>query len=218
MTKIYFTRFSLSLSLQIAGLFCVLCFGGCQEQASSESGMDLAANNSEQEFQKQDNRPPTSKTLYSIADILAVQGRDTECEFVLKRIIREYPRYLPAYNSLAELQMRQGRINLAIDTIHDAFRINSEDPLLLNNLGVCWIIRGDYEKALELFTRAACIKSENTRYRMNMAVALGLMARYEESLSLFKQVLPEDQANHNLNVLKERGKKVLPASAWQESS
>jgi hypothetical protein len=46
-----------------------------------------------------------------------------------------------------------------------------------------------------------------------MAVALGLMARYEESLSLFKQVLPEDQANHNLSVLRENGKKPIPASA-----
>ena len=217
MIKNNFTRLNLIVSSWIAGLCCMLCFGGCLEQTSSEPDMVLSPNHSEHEFQKQDNRPPTSKTLYSMADILAAQGRDTECEFVLKRIIREYPGYLPAYNSLAELQMRQGRVNNAIDTIHDAFRINPEDPLLVNNLGVCWIVRGEYDKALEIFTKAAGIKPEDTRYRMNMAVALGLMARYEESLCLFKQVLPEDQANHNRKVLREKRGKVVPVTALQES-
>ena len=150
-----------------------------------------------------------------MADILETQGRDSECEFVLKRIIQEYPKYIPAYNSLAELQMRQGRTNAAIETIHQAFHIDSENPVLLNNLGVCWIVRGDYEKALDLFTKAAGYMPENVKYRTNMAVALGLMARYDESLSLFKLVLPEDQANHNLNVLKETGKDLNPETIRQ---
>ena len=216
MTKTNSRRLSLIVSIWIVSFVCIFCFGGCSESVSSGPDMDLALNNSEQEFQKHANRPPTSKTLFAMADILATQGRDKDCEFVLKRIIQENPKYLPAYNSLAELQMRQGRINTAIDTIHDAFRINSEAPLLLNNLGVCWIIRGDYEKALEMFTKAAGIMPENTRYRMNMAVALGLIGRYEESLSLFKQVLPEEQAYHNLTVLRENREKIVPASTWQE--
>ncbi len=217
MTYTHSAKLSLIVSFWVIGLFCILCFSGCSESVSSAPDMDVALDNSEHEFQKQANRPPTSKTLFAMADILATQGRDSECEFVLKRIIQENPRYLPAYNSLAELQMRQGRTNTAIETIHDAFRINSEDPVLLNNLGVCWIVRGDYEKALEMFTKAACLMPENARYRTNMAVALGLMARYEESLSLFKQVLPEDQANHNLSVLRDTGKNPNPDSGWQKS-
>lgn len=213
MTKTHSAQLSLVVSFWIVGFICMFCLGGCSESVIYGHDMDSALNNSEQEFQKQANRPYTSKALFAMADILAIQGRDSECEFVLRRIIQEYPKYLPAYNSLAELQMRQGRTNTAIETIHDAFRINSEDPLLLNNLGICWMVRGDYEKALEMFTGAAGTMPENTRYRTNMAVALGLMARYEESLSLFKQVLPEDQANHNLSVLRENEKKPIPASA-----
>lgn len=210
MNKSLSKRFSVAAFFGITALICIFCFAGCSESVGTGPDMNSALNNSGQEFQTIPNRPPTSKTLFAMADIFAAQGRDRECEFVLKRIIREYPRYLPAYNSLAELQMRQGRINAAIETIHDAFRINSEDPVLLNNLGVCWIVRGDYKKALDLFTRASGTKPENTRYRTNMAVALALMARYEESLSLFRQTLPEEQANHNLNVLKECAKKPVP--------
>ena len=196
---------------------CVFYIGGCSESVGTGPDMTSTLNNSEKEFQEKTDHPPTSKTLFALADILAAQGRDKECEFILKRIIQEHPDYIPTYNSLAEVQMRQGRINAAIETINDALGFNSEDPVLLNNLGICWILRGDHEKALELFTSAAGVKPDNTRYRTNMALVLALMSRYEESLSLFRQVLPEDQANHNLSVLREHGNQPVLTSTWQES-
>ena len=42
------------------------------------------------------DRPPTSKTLYVMARILAGQGRDGEAEIILVRIIHEDPAYAPA--------------------------------------------------------------------------------------------------------------------------
>jgi len=100
--------------------------------------------------------------------------------------------------------MRQRRIKEAIETISSGLLINPKDPVLLNNLGICWIVRRDNQNALEMFTKAAGIVPENARYRANMATVLGLMGRYEESLSLFRQILPEEQAQNNLNVLRER--------------
>ena len=217
MAVIRSARLNLAVSLCVAVLICMLWFGGCTESASPAPNMHPVLDSPEHELQKTTTRSPTAKTLFAMADILATQGRDAECEFVLKRIIRENPKFLPAYNGLAELQMRQGSPNAGIETIQKALRISSEDPVLLNNLGVCWIARGDYEKALEMFTRAAGVMPENARYRANMAVALGLMGRYEESLSMFKRVLPEDQANHNLSVLREARKiaKRPPAASFE---
>ena len=191
----------------------MLCVSGCSESAGSGQNTDWAMDKSELEFQSQANNPPTAKTLYTMADILATQGRDSECEYVLKRIIQDNPKFLPAYNRLAEVQMRQGKTIAAIETLQHALVINPEDAVLLNNLGMCWIVRRDYETALKMFTRAAGIMPENAKYRSNMAVALGLMGRDEESLALFKQVLPEDQANHNLSVLREARNNTKPAPA-----
>jgi len=202
-TDIRSAKLNLIISLWVCGLIYILCLGGCSESTSSGPNLDSVLDNSEYEFQKQANPPPTAKTLYAMADILATQGRDSECEYVLKRIIQENPKLIAAYNRLAELQMRQGHTNTAIKTLQDALLVNPEDPVLLNNLGMCWIVRRDYENALEMFNKAAGIMPENAKYRANMAVALGLMGRDEEALSLFKQVLPEDQANHNLNILRE---------------
>jgi serine/threonine-protein kinase len=187
----------------MVGFLCILCVGGCSESAGSGTNTNWVMDESELEFQSQSNNPPTAKTLWAMADILATQGRDSECEYVLKRIIQDNPKFLPAYNNLAELQMRQGHTSTAIETLQHALKSNSNDTVILNNLGMCWIVQRDYEKALKMFTKAAGIMPENVKYRANMAVALGLMGRDEESLSLFNQILPEDQAKYNLSVLQE---------------
>jgi len=179
----------------------VLCLAGCYFTPNADS--DSVVESSDLEFQSHRNAPPTAKTLYAMADILATQGKDSGCEFVLKRVIQEYPEFLPAYNSLAELQMRQHRTDEAIGTISRGLRIRPGDPVLLNNLGICWIVNKDYEKALEMFTRAADAMPRNARYRANMGMALGLMGHFDESLSLFQQVLPEEQARHNVDILRE---------------
>lgn len=214
MTDMRLAKSNLIMSLRAGVLICMLCFGGCSESVSSGPNMDPVPDYSDDKFQKQANRPPTAKTLYAMANIVAAQGRDLECESVLKRIVQEHPKFIPAYNSLAELQMRQGHTDAAIETIRAGLRIDSDDPILLNNLGMCRIVRGDYEDALEMFIEAAGIMPENAKYRANIAVALGLMGRDEEALALFKQVLPEDQASHNVSVLREAkdAKEPVPAA------
>jgi len=60
---------------------------------------------------------------------------------------------------------------------------------------------------------AAGTRPEYTKYRANMAVALGLIGREEESLALFSQVTSEDKANQNVAVLREARKMPEQATA-----
>jgi serine/threonine-protein kinase len=137
-----------------------------------------------------------------MAQILAAQGKDAECEFVLRRCVQEYPHCTPAHNSLAELQMRHGHIHEAIEILSTALQIRPRDPVLLNNLGMCLLLRKEYARALERFTDAAGLVPEQEKYRANMATALGLLGRQEESLALLQQILPPDRAEHNAEVLR----------------
>jgi Flp pilus assembly protein TadD len=200
MTNIYRSCRVSALLLAQAMFIGTVLLQGCS--TPNRSG-DISIQAPDPDFEKGANRPPTAKTLFAMADVLAAQGKDAEAEFVLRRFIREYPSFPQAYNSLAELQMRQRRIQEAIETISSGLAINPKDPVLLNNLGICWMVRRDNQNALEMFTKAAGIMPENARYRANMATVLGLMGRYEESLSLFRQILPEEQAQNNLNVLRQ---------------
>ncbi len=153
--------------------------------------------------------PPSAKTLYSMADILATQSKDTECEFVLRRCISQYPRFISAYNSLAELQMRQGRVHQAVAVLSRALEIRPRDPVLLNNLGMCFLIRKEYAKALDRFTEAAGIVPESEKYRANTAIALGFLGRHEEAFALLQQILPEEQARNNADVLRQAFQKQM---------
>lgn len=181
--------------LILIGFFCL---AGCIEQNSTSQPL---GGNTQAEDPFDPDRPPTAKTLYVMADILASQGRDRESQTVLERMIKEYPDFLPAYNSLAELQMRNRRIPEAIKTLSSGLEVNPKDPVFLNNLGMCWLLRKDYEKALTYFTQATELNPENTRYRSNMATALVLLDRREEALSLYEQILPKEEAMENIKIL-----------------
>ena len=210
MLTIFSAKLNSAVSIAAICLCCILCFTGCTESRTSVLNEQLLSNNPDLDFETHKDLPPTPMTLYSISNILASQGRDSDCELLLKRIIKEQPGFMPAYSSLAQLQMRHRRVNEAIETLSKAVQIAPRDTVLLNNLGVCQIVKRDYEAALASFTAAAGISPENARYRANMALALGMMNRDEESLALFKQILPEEKANDNLNVIRAAVKKSKP--------
>lgn len=192
-----------------AWMLCLAVFllGGCSPASPSASRYGLPP------AEPSRDPPPSAKTLYSMAEILAAQGKDRECEFVLRRCLQDHPRFTPAYNRLAELEMRQGRIHEAVDTLSAALQIRPRDPVLHNNLGMCLLLRKEYVSALEHFTAAAGLVPENEKYRANMATALGLLGRQEESLALLQQVLPGDMAQRNAEVLRKAHDKETHQSA-----
>jgi Flp pilus assembly protein TadD len=188
----------------VAGVVCLAVFALCGCSPSSRSAARQGPRYDKPQTAPEVGRdlPPTARTLYSMAQILTAQGKDAEGEFVLRRCVQEHPRFTPAYNGLAELQMRQGRIHEAVATLSAALKVSPHDPVLQNNLGMCLLLRKEYEGALRHFTDAAGTVPENEKYRANMAAALGLLGRQEESLALLQQVLPRDKAEHNAQVLR----------------
>ncbi len=177
-------------------------FGGCASRSKNASITYSTPTSEDDAFQKGANRPPTARTLYSLARILASQEKNAECEFILTKTIRQYPSFLPAYCDLAELYMRHQRTHDAMRTISVGLKVAPRDPTLLNNRGMCFMLCGEHDKALSMFTRATAVMPQNAKYRANMAAALGMMGRYDESLSLYSQVVRESDARHNLDILR----------------
>ncbi|MGB6909635.1 MAG: tetratricopeptide repeat protein [Methyloceanibacter sp.] len=68
---------------------------------------------------------------------------------------------------------------------------------------MCMLVGDRYGEALSMFSEAAGIMPEDARYRANMAVALGMMGRYAEALSLYEQIMSSSDAHHNLAILRE---------------
>jgi hypothetical protein len=177
---------------------------GSQTQPVSSAGSSVnVSGEGDDSFDKGINRPPTPKTLYSLAQILESQGKDNQAEPILRRIIVDEPRFMPAYCDLAELQMRQRRIEDAYRTLSAGLKISRDEPILLNNRGMCQVLLKDYEGALANFTRASSLRPDDARYRSNLAMTLGMLGRYDESYSLYTLVMPAQDARHNVALLAE---------------
>lgn len=192
----------LIVSLLILSLVFIAVFSfGCGEsytESQYQHQQNYSLSQQDIEFQQGANRPPTLQTLYSMAKIFISQGRLEDADPLLLRVINQNPEFMPAYNDLAEIKIRKRQTDEAIKILSDALNKNGSDPTILNNLGMCWMMRRNYEKALQHFTEAAGLQPENTRYRANMAVALAFLERDDEALAIYKQILPLDQAKHNL--------------------
>jgi Flp pilus assembly protein TadD len=145
--------------------------------------------------------PPTPESLLAAARVVAAQGRNSECEFLLTRIVREHPYYMPAYADLAELRMRQRQVGEAEKALEAGLKRSPRDAVLLNNMALCRMIEGDFEGALGAATQAVGVQPHNARYRANLATILGLMGRRDEALALYTQILPREDAYHNVSVL-----------------
>lgn len=174
---------------------------GCAS-TSVETGYDTQAGDMDP-FLDGSDRKPTAKTLYRMARLLIVQDKDEQAAFVLTRLMSEYPTFIPAYIELAEVHMRQRRVDEAMDVLASGLVVAPGHAPLMNNLGMCAMIKSDYHAALDHFTRASATEPDDARYRANMAAALGMLGRYDESLAIYEMIVTRGKAHYNVAVLAE---------------
>lgn len=148
-------------------------------------------------------RAPTVRTLHSMARVLAAQGRDGQCELVLRKLIDEHPDFMPAYVELAELYLRHDRGYDAVGVLREGARHGPDDPVVHNDLGLALLLGNDPRGALEHFDRAAELVPGDARSAANRAACLGLLGRYDEALEAYLEIVPAEDAHFNLGVLAE---------------
>jgi Flp pilus assembly protein TadD len=83
-----------------------------------------------------------------------------------------------------------------------ALKIAPEEPSVLSNLGLSYVLSNDLPKAEETLRHAHGKAESDSRIRTNLALAIGLQGRLTEAESLVKAGLPEDQAAANVGYLR----------------
>src|ERR1700730_10877049 len=84
-----------------------------------------------------------------------------------------------------------------------ALKIVPEEPSVLSNLGLSYVLTRDLPKAEEILRRAYASGKADARVRQNLGLVVGLQGRFAEAETIVKADLPPEQAAANVAYLKE---------------
>ena len=83
-----------------------------------------------------------------------------------------------------------------------ALKIAPDEPTVLSNLGLSYVLSNDLAKAEETLRRALSRAETDPRVRANLALAVGLQGRLGEAESIVKVGLSDEQARASMAYLK----------------
>jgi Flp pilus assembly protein TadD len=84
-----------------------------------------------------------------------------------------------------------------------ALKIVPEEPSVLSNLGLSYMLTKDLGKAEQVLRRAYGSAGSDPRIRQNLALVVGLQGRFAEAEAIVKADLPPDEAAANVAYLKQ---------------
>jgi Flp pilus assembly protein TadD len=95
-----------------------------------------------------------------------------------------------------------GRHDEARQYYASALKIAPEEPSVLSNLGLSYVLSKDLAKAEETLRRAHSRAEADQRVRLNLALAIGLQGRLAEAENLVKADRPAEEAAANATYLR----------------
>jgi Flp pilus assembly protein TadD len=96
-----------------------------------------------------------------------------------------------------------GRHDEARDYYASALRIVPDEPSVLSNLGLSYVLSRDLPKAEGTLRKAYASGRADARVRQNLGLVVGLQGRFAEAETIVKADLPPDQAAANVAYLKQ---------------
>ena len=84
-----------------------------------------------------------------------------------------------------------------------ALKIVPDEPSVLSNLGLSYLLTKDLKNAEDTLRRAVAQPNAGPKVRQNLALAVALRGRFEEAEKIASADLPEAEAAANVNYLKQ---------------
>ncbi len=96
-----------------------------------------------------------------------------------------------------------GRHDEARNYYASALKIVPDEPSVLSNLGLSYVLSKDLPTAEQTLRRAYASTRADARVRQNLGLVVGLQGRFAEAESIVKADLPPDEAAANVAYLKQ---------------
>jgi Flp pilus assembly protein TadD len=98
---------------------------------------------------------------------------------------------------------QMGRHDEARRYYASALKIVPEEPSVLSNLGLSYMLTKDLAKSEQVLRRAYASPNADARVRQNLALVVGLQGRFAEAETIVKADLPPDEAAANVAYLRQ---------------
>ncbi|MGO7974073.1 tetratricopeptide repeat protein [Rhizobium ruizarguesonis] len=108
---------------------------------------------------------------------------------------------------------QMGRASDARQRYRDALDIQPNEPSILSNLGMSYVLTGDLRTAETYLRSAASQPTPDSRVRQNLALVVGLQGRFPEAEQIARRELSPQQADANVAYL--RGM-LSQQNSWQK--
>ncbi len=121
-------------------------------------------------------------------------------------------------NRLGVTLNKLGEHAAATEQFRAAIEAQPEQAYLQNNLGFSLYLEGENEEAAEVLARAVELDPSFRRARMNYAVVLAQLERYDDALAQFSEAGPLGDAYFNLGVVQaQKGAFVAAAGSFEQA-
>lgn len=145
-------------------------------------------------------KPTDSLAWQALGDALLMHGKTDEAIATYEKAIQLPNPQLKAFTALARTYVPRGRRDEAIKVLREGRTRFSDDPKILNDLGLALGSMKRYEEAQELFETAyRHLQEPATLY--NVLTNLGFMKKSAEMFALENEVLKQPQPNVALSPL-----------------
>ncbi len=94
-----------------------------------------------------------------------------------------------------------------------ALDLKPNEPSILSNLGMSYVLEGDLKTAETYLTTASQAQGADSRVRQNLALVVGLQGRFEEAEQIAGQELSPEQAKANVAYLRNM---LAQQNAWNQ--
>jgi Flp pilus assembly protein TadD len=152
--------------------------------------------------------------------VLAAYGKalaaDGQLEPALQAVRRaqtpEYPDW-KLLSAEAAILDQLGKNGEARNLYTRALELKPDEPSVLSNLGMSYVLTGDLKAAETNMRRAAALPGADSRVRQNLALVVGLQGRFAEAEAIAQQELSSEQAQANVSYLRAM---LAQQNAWND--
>lgn len=157
--------------------------------------------------------PKDRDVLAAYGKALAANGQlEPALDAVRRAQTPEYPdwRLVSAEGAILD---QIGQKDNARQRYRKALELKPNEPSVLSNLGMSYVLDGDLRTAETYLRSAAGQPGADSRVRQNLALVVGLQGRFDEAEKIASQELSPDQASANIAYLRTM---LSQQNAWNQ--